>query len=215
MSSPRSLGLELLDKLKGAIKDRIAREHAAMSRQKLKRGLLDQLDGHAQVRAAPDAGRGGVQERLERGRVRSASSQSRTFDDEGTTEEKAREEYRAIAERRVRLGLVLAEIGEKNNIKVSDDEISARDRRARPPISWPRAGSLGFLPQESRRGRERPGADLRGQGRRLPGRARQRHREAGVARGPLQGRGRGDRRCVAPYGRHGPRSRAASVRIVG
>jgi len=50
--------------------------------------------------------------------------QGRTFADEGTTEEKAREEYRAIAERRVRLGLVLAEIGEKNNIKVADDELS-------------------------------------------------------------------------------------------
>ena len=50
-------------------------------------------------------------------------SQNRTFEDEGTTEEKAREEYRAIADRRVRLGLVLAEIGEKNNIKVTDEEM--------------------------------------------------------------------------------------------
>ncbi|MBX9843907.1 MAG: trigger factor, partial [Xanthobacteraceae bacterium] len=44
--------------------------------------------------------------------------------DEGTTEEKAREEYRGIAERRVRLGLVIAEIGEKNGIKVTDEELS-------------------------------------------------------------------------------------------
>ena len=50
--------------------------------------------------------------------------QGRTFADEGTTEEEARIEYRGIAERRVRLGLVLADIGEKNNIKVADDEIS-------------------------------------------------------------------------------------------
>jgi trigger factor len=50
-------------------------------------------------------------------------SQNRTFADENTTEEKAREEYRGIADRRVRLGLVLAEIGEKNNIKVTDDEL--------------------------------------------------------------------------------------------
>jgi trigger factor len=50
--------------------------------------------------------------------------QGRTFADEGTTEEKAREEYRVIAERRVRLGLVLAEIGEKNNIKVTDEQLS-------------------------------------------------------------------------------------------
>ena len=50
-------------------------------------------------------------------------SQGRTFADEGTTEEKAREEYRAIAERRVRLGLVLSEIGDKNNITVTEDEV--------------------------------------------------------------------------------------------
>ena len=51
-------------------------------------------------------------------------SQGRTFADEGTTEEKAREEYRGIAERRVRLGLVLAEIGAKNNITVTEEEIT-------------------------------------------------------------------------------------------
>jgi trigger factor len=50
--------------------------------------------------------------------------QGRTFADEGTTEEKAKGEYRTISERRVRLGLVLAEIGERNNIKVTDEEMS-------------------------------------------------------------------------------------------
>jgi trigger factor len=50
--------------------------------------------------------------------------QKRTFADEGTTEEAAKIEYRTIAERRVRLGLVLAEIGERNNIKVTDEELS-------------------------------------------------------------------------------------------
>ena len=70
-------------------------------------------------------------------------TQSRTFADEGTTEEKAREEYRAIAERRVRLGLVLAEIGEKNNIKVTDE----RAQRAR---SW--SGRASFPAGSSRSG---------------------------------------------------------------
>jgi trigger factor len=51
-------------------------------------------------------------------------AQNRTFADEGTTEEKAREDYQRIADRRVRLGLVLAEIGEKNSIKVADDELT-------------------------------------------------------------------------------------------
>jgi trigger factor len=51
-------------------------------------------------------------------------SNNRTFADEETTEEDARADYRKIAERRVRLGLVLAQIGEKSDIKVSDDEVT-------------------------------------------------------------------------------------------
>jgi trigger factor len=51
-------------------------------------------------------------------------SSGKTFADENTTDEAAREEYRKIADRRVRLGLVLAEIGEKNKISVTDDEVS-------------------------------------------------------------------------------------------
>ncbi len=51
-------------------------------------------------------------------------TEKKTFEDEDTTEEKAKAEYRAIAERRVRLGLVLAEIGEKNNITVTEEELS-------------------------------------------------------------------------------------------
>jgi trigger factor len=51
-------------------------------------------------------------------------AQGRSFADESTTEEKAREEYRGIAERRVRLGLVLAEIGERNKIAVTDEEVT-------------------------------------------------------------------------------------------
>ena len=48
---------------------------------------------------------------------------SRTFEQEGTTEEAAQTDYRKIAERRVRLGLVLSEIGEKNKIEVREDEL--------------------------------------------------------------------------------------------
>src|SRR4029078_7384799 len=48
----------------------------------------------------------------------------RSFADEGTTEEKAREEYHDIAARRVRLGLILSEIGTRNQIAVTDDEVS-------------------------------------------------------------------------------------------
>jgi trigger factor len=118
----KSLGLESLDKVKDAIKERIAREHATMSRQKLKRKLLDQLDAMHKFAPPPTLVEdefNSIWTTIEGDLKR----QNRTFADEGTTEEKAREEYRAIAERRVRLGLLLAEIGDKNNIKVSDEEI--------------------------------------------------------------------------------------------
>jgi len=122
-SFAKSLGMESLDKLRTLVKERIAREHAGVSRQKLKRQLLDQLDAMHRFTPPPTL----VEDEFKN--VWNAietdlKQQGRTFADEGTTEEKARKEYRAIAERRVRLGLVLAEIGEKNNIKVSDEELS-------------------------------------------------------------------------------------------
>ena len=118
-----SLGIESLARLRDAVRERIAQEHAAASRQKLKRALLDQLDASHKFEAPPTL----VEEEFKNvwnTVLADLKSQNRTFEDEGTTEEKASAEYRAIADRRVRLGLVLAEIGDKNNIKVNDDEVS-------------------------------------------------------------------------------------------
>ena len=119
----KSLGLESLAKLRDAVKDSISREHAGMSRQKLKRGLLDELDKLHKFEPPPTL----VEEEFDRvwkSVLSELETERKTFADEGTTEEKAKAEYRAIAERRVRLGLVLAEIGEKNNITVTEDELS-------------------------------------------------------------------------------------------
>lgn len=120
----KTLGLESLGKLRDAIRDRIQREHAAASRQKVKRALLDQLDERHKFEPPPSL----VEQEFNN--VWSAiegdlKQQGRTFADEGTTEEKARADYRAIAERRVRLGLVIAEIGEKNNITVTEEQLRA------------------------------------------------------------------------------------------
>jgi trigger factor len=120
----KTLGLESLAKLKDAIKERIAREHTVTSRQKLKRVLLDELDERHKFEPPPSLVEqefNNVWSQIEG----DLKQQNRTFADEGTTEEKAREEYRGIAERRVRLGLVIAEIGEKNNIKVTDEQLRA------------------------------------------------------------------------------------------
>ena len=110
--------------MKDAVKDRLAREHAGASRQKLKRALLDQLDERHKFEPPPSLVEqefNNVWAQIEK----DLKDQGKTFADEGTTEEKAREEYRGIAERRVRLGLVIAEIGERNNIKVSDEQLRA------------------------------------------------------------------------------------------
>jgi trigger factor len=94
-----------------------------MSRQKLKRKLLDELDARHKFAPPPSL----VEDEFNnvwKTVVNDLESQKRTFADEDTTEEKAKEEYRAIADRRVRLGLVIAEIGERNNIKVTDEELT-------------------------------------------------------------------------------------------
>jgi trigger factor len=120
----KTLGLESLAKLRDGIRDRLQQDHAAASRQKLKRALLDELDERHKFEPPPSLVEqefANVWATIENDLKR----EGRTFADEGTTEEKARAEYHGIAERRVRLGLVIAEIGEKNNIKVTDEQLSA------------------------------------------------------------------------------------------
>jgi trigger factor len=119
----KSLGMESLAKLRDAVKDQLARERQSMSRQKLKRALLDELDKLHKFDPPPSM----VEDEFNRvwtSVTDELKNENKTFADENTTEEKAREEYQAIAARRVRLGLVLAEIGEKNKIVVTDDELN-------------------------------------------------------------------------------------------
>jgi trigger factor len=119
----KSLGLESLDKLKEAARDRLVAEFAGATRQRVKRLLLDKLDEAHRFEAPPSL----VDEefRLMWNSIKAEmESSGKTFADEDTTEEAAEKEYRTIADRRVRLGLVLSEIGEKNKITVTDDEVS-------------------------------------------------------------------------------------------
>ncbi|KZD24597.1 trigger factor [Tardiphaga robiniae] len=119
----KSLGLESLDKLKEAARERLVAEFAGATRQRVKRLLLDRLDETHKFDAPPSL----VDEEFKlmwNSIQQEMASSGKTFADEDTTEEAAQEEYRKIADRRVRLGLVLSEIGEKNKITVSDDEVS-------------------------------------------------------------------------------------------
>ncbi|MGL1920369.1 MAG: trigger factor [Hyphomicrobiales bacterium] len=117
------LGLEDLAQLKERISEQLSGELEQASRQKVKRALLDELEGLVSFELPEkllsqefDAIFAQVKEEMERA--------GKSFEDEDTTEEEATAEYNKIAERRVRLGLLLAEVGEKNEITVPDEEVN-------------------------------------------------------------------------------------------
>jgi trigger factor len=115
------LGVESLASLRETVRQQLQSQYGLASRQKLKRQILDRLDQMHPLELPP----GMVDQEFEmiwRQVTSDLTTSGRTFEDEGTTEEAARAEYRAIAERRVRLGLVMSEIGERNNISVTEEE---------------------------------------------------------------------------------------------
>jgi trigger factor len=117
----KKLGLENLEALRTAVKDQITTALASMSRAAIKRQILDALDeGHKfdVPQQLVDAEFTTIWDRVKH----EVESHGRSFEDEGTTEEEARAQYMKIAERRVRLGLVVAEIGNKNDVQVTEDE---------------------------------------------------------------------------------------------
>jgi len=116
------LGLETLDALRTTVREQIQSQYTQASRQKLKRQLLDQLDSLHDITLPPAL----VEQEFDtiwKQVANELQSSGKTFETEGTTEEAARADYRKIAERRVRLGLVMAEIGERNNIDVTEEEL--------------------------------------------------------------------------------------------
>lgn len=117
----KSLGLESLAKLKDAVKERMAREHDTQSRMKLKRDLFDALDEMHKF----DVPQGLFEQEFQnlwQTALNDLKQQGKTFADENTTEEAEQAEYRRIANRRVRLGLLLDEIARRNELTVTDDE---------------------------------------------------------------------------------------------
>lgn len=118
----KNLGLESLERLREIVKGQLENQYGSMTRQKVKRELLDQLDAVYSFEA-PSKLVEAEYENIWNQVQRDLAEAGHTFEDEDTTEEEAKTEYRRLAERRVRLGLVLAEIGEKAGVQVSDDEM--------------------------------------------------------------------------------------------
>ena len=118
-----AIGLADLDALKTALKTNLEREFTAQSRQRAKRRLLDALDEtHAfdlpkrMVEMEFDAIWQRVKQDMENGAL--------DEEDRGKPEDELEADYRKIAERRVRLGLVLAEIGRRNEVAVTEEELA-------------------------------------------------------------------------------------------
>ncbi|MEM7523677.1 MAG: trigger factor [Pseudomonadota bacterium] len=122
-SLAEALGLEKLDALKDAVRERMRSEFGQLSRARLKRALLDALaDAHkfetpaSLVEGEFDAIWGQLKAEIDRAKDKDG--------DEKPDEEKLKTEYREIAERRVRLGLLLTEVGRTNNIEVSQEDLN-------------------------------------------------------------------------------------------
>lgn len=118
----KNLGLESAEKLREIVRTQIESQYGNVTRQKVKRQILDALDEAYKFEAPSNLVETEFQN-IWAQVTRDLEQAGRTFADEDTTEEEARAEYQRLAERRVRLGLVLAEIGEKAAVSVSDDEL--------------------------------------------------------------------------------------------
>jgi trigger factor len=117
------LGFENLEDVRKAISSSMQREYDQLSRLRIKRELLDALAKLADFPTPDsmvDAEFAQIWERIEADRAKGEADS----EDAGKDEATLKAEYRAIAERRVRLGLLLAEIGRLNTITVGQDEMT-------------------------------------------------------------------------------------------
>lgn len=144
------VGLENLAELRDEIEGRMRRDYDGVARQRLKRELLDKLaerytfevpPGMVEMEFATIMQQYEAEKEAQKARAEQAATEGAKDGDspaetaaetETDDEEKTKAEFRQIAERRVRLGLLLAEVGRTNNISVSQEEINqALTREAR------------------------------------------------------------------------------------
>ncbi|HEY1223595.1 MAG TPA: trigger factor [Brevundimonas sp.] len=119
----KRIGIESLDKLKELLRTNLNQQYAGAARFKLKRALLDQLDSKHDFPLPPkmvDAEFDGIWQQVEADKT----AGNLPPEDAKKSDKALKDEYRKIAERRVRLGLVLAEIGRANNVGVTDQELN-------------------------------------------------------------------------------------------
>ncbi|MDH3228367.1 MAG: trigger factor [Alphaproteobacteria bacterium] len=118
-----TMGFEDLSKLRAAVRENLEREYSAMSRTGVKRRLLDklaELHDFDVPAGMVDAEFGAIWGQFEQAREQGQIDD----DDVDKSDDDLKAEYRAIAERRVRLGLLLSEVGRRNNVEITQDEIN-------------------------------------------------------------------------------------------
>jgi trigger factor len=118
----KQLGLESLEKLRELLKGNIEQEHNGLTRTFMKRQLLDQLAAGHDFEVPPgmvDAEFDQIWQQLEHEASHEADPEAARADMEND-----RADYRQIAERRVRLGLLLSEIGQANGVEISTQEMN-------------------------------------------------------------------------------------------
>lgn len=118
------IGFDSLDELKKTVREQLERDFGQVARQKLKRRVLDALAARHDFQVPPgmvDLEFDTIWKQVEEEKKRNPEAAS---EDAGKGEEELKADYRKIAERRVRLGLLLSEIGRQNNIQVSNEEVN-------------------------------------------------------------------------------------------
>jgi len=119
----KSLGLESLQALKDILKTQLQQQYGQASRFKMKRALLDVLDEKHSFELPKrmlEAEFNGIWQQVEQDKANGQLAE----EDANKSEQELKDEYMKIAERRVRLGLVLAEIGTRQNVQVTDQEVN-------------------------------------------------------------------------------------------
>lgn len=119
----KSFGVENVEALRKTVREQLEREFAGFSRQRAKRALLDRLSDRYSFEVPSgmaDAEFAGIWTQFEDGKKRGINDPA----DAGKSEDELRAEYRELAVRRVRLGVLLAEIGRKNNITVTQEDLN-------------------------------------------------------------------------------------------
>ncbi len=118
----KKLGLDSAEKLREVVREQLESQYGSFTRARVKRQILDQLNEKTEMEMPGKM----VEQEFENiwsQVTQELEKNKKTFEDEDTTEEDARKEYQELAERRVRLGLVLATIGEKQEIQVTEEEL--------------------------------------------------------------------------------------------